>query len=197
MLAAQECFWTSVDTGAAPHAIEALAQSYYDIRAGLGLGKTAAEYGAFPTDPYSHTPLARGAAQPGMTGRVKEEMITRLGEWGLRIRAGQICFDPRLFRRSELLAQPAVFSCFALDGSRQSIALSPGMAAFTFAQVPIVYSTGTSDQSVITIAHARGGSRTVHGSSLSKEDSAQIFSRTGAITRIGFEFSAGLLRTDK
>jgi hypothetical protein len=197
MLAAQECFWTSVDTGAAPHDIEALAQSYYDIRAGLGLGKTAAEYGAFPTDPYSHTPLARGAAQPGMTGRVKEEMITRLGEWGLRIRAGQICFDPRLFRRSELLAQPAVFSCFALDGSRQSIALSPGMAAFTFAQVPIVYSTGTSDQSVITIAHARGGSRTVHGSSLSKEDSAQIFSRTGAITRIGFEFSAGLLRTDK
>ncbi len=59
LLAAQECFWSGVDAGAAPQDIEALAQFYYDIRAGLGMGKTAAEYGAFPTDPYSHTPLAR------------------------------------------------------------------------------------------------------------------------------------------
>ena len=30
--------------------------TYYRIRAGLGFEKTVAEYGAFPTDPYSHTP---------------------------------------------------------------------------------------------------------------------------------------------
>jgi hypothetical protein len=197
LLAAQECFWSGVDADAAPHDIEALAQSYYDIRAGLGIGKTAAEYGAFPTDPYSHTPLARGAAQPGMTGRVKEEMITRLGEWGLRVRSGQIHFDPRLFRRDELLSQPSVFSFFALDGSRQAIDLTPGMAAFTFAQVPIVYSAGASDQAVITITHATGGIRTVHGSCLPEEDSAQIFSRTGSIIRLGFEFPARLLRAVK
>ncbi|MGD0140441.1 MAG: hypothetical protein ABSD28_16350 [Tepidisphaeraceae bacterium] len=196
LLAAQECFWIGVDAGTAPREIAALAQCYYDIRAGLGLGKTAAEYGAFPTDPYSHTPLARGARQPGMTGRVKEEIITRLGEWGLRIRAGQICFDPRLLRLCELLSEPANFSWVAVDGSRQSINLMPGMAAFTFAQVPIVYSAGASDQAVITITQAEGRTRTVHGSCLAKEDSAQIFSRTGAIARLGFEFPAKLLRAD-
>ena len=31
-------------------------------------------------DPYSHTPGGAGAKQPGMTGQVKEEVITRLGE---------------------------------------------------------------------------------------------------------------------
>ena len=131
-----------------------------------------------------------------MTGRVKEEIITRLGEWGLRIRAGQICFDPRLLRLCELLSEPANFSWVAVDGSRQSINLMPGMAAFTFAQVPIVYSAGASDQAVITITQAEGRTRTVHGSCLAKEDSAQIFSRTGAIARLGFEFPAKLLRAD-
>ena len=118
LLAAQECFWSGVDAGAAPHDIEALAQFYYDIRAGLGLEKTAAEYGAFPTDPYSHTPLARGAAQPGMTGRVKEEMITRLGEWGLR--------SPR---RTDLLRSPPLPPLRAALPARRLLVLRAGRLA--------------------------------------------------------------------
>ena len=49
---------------------------YEDIRLGLGFTKTAQQYGAFPTDPYSHTPRHAGAQQPGMTGQVKEEILT-------------------------------------------------------------------------------------------------------------------------
>ena len=37
-----------------------------------------------PTDPYSHTPGFAGVQQPGMTGQVKEEILTRWGELGLR-----------------------------------------------------------------------------------------------------------------
>ena len=55
-----------------------LGQLYYDIRGGLSAAKTPEEYGAFPYDPYSHTPDNSGAQQPGMTGQVKEEIITRL-----------------------------------------------------------------------------------------------------------------------
>ena len=42
-----------------------------------GIQQDGREYGAFPTDPYSHTPAHAGAQQPGMTGQVKEELLTR------------------------------------------------------------------------------------------------------------------------
>ena len=58
-------------------ALHDLIQLYDRVRRGLGFNKTAVEYGAFPTDPYSHTPAHAGAQQPGMTGQVKEELLTR------------------------------------------------------------------------------------------------------------------------
>src|SRR6202034_4445417 len=57
LLAVQESFWRAVDCDSAPTEIDALADAYYRIRAGLQFNKTAHQYGAFPTDPYSHTPL--------------------------------------------------------------------------------------------------------------------------------------------
>ena len=39
----------------------------------FGKVKTVRSYGAFPSDPYSHTPAHAGAQQPGMTGQVKED----------------------------------------------------------------------------------------------------------------------------
>ena len=38
-----------------------------------------------------------------MTGQVKEEVITRLGELGLAVEGGQIHFRPHLLRASEFL----------------------------------------------------------------------------------------------
>jgi hypothetical protein len=57
-----------------------LASQYRHVRAGLGFTRSAAAFGAFPTDPYSHTPAHAGRQQPGMTGQVKEEILTRFGE---------------------------------------------------------------------------------------------------------------------
>ena len=94
LLAAQECHRRAVEEGAAETVIAALANAYYDIRQGLGFNKSPAEYGAFPTDPYSHTPMGSGARQPGMTGQVKEEILTRLWRarrvsagWGATLRS--------------------------------------------------------------------------------------------------------------
>ena len=67
--------------------------------------KTPEQYGAFPFDPYSHTPKNAGAQQPGMTGQVKEEIITRMGELGCFIDNGQLEFNPKLLRRSEFLTE--------------------------------------------------------------------------------------------
>ena len=71
----------------------ALIEKYADIRKGQSFNKPPDVYGAFPTDPYSHTPKGQGAKQPGMTGMVKEEILTRQVELGFSIENGNITFD--------------------------------------------------------------------------------------------------------
>jgi hypothetical protein len=100
LLAVQERVFEAADRQS-PH-LGTLAAFYRRIRDGLGYKKTPAEYGAFPADPYSHTPGEGGAQQPGMTGQVKEEILTRWGELGLRMVAGLVRFDPVLLDRVEI-----------------------------------------------------------------------------------------------
>ena len=50
----------------------------------------------------------QGAKQPGMTGQVKEEILTRFGELGVRVEEGAIVFEPALLRQhGELRYRPA------------------------------------------------------------------------------------------
>src|SRR5690606_32056530 len=88
-------------------ALDRLATLYARVRAGLGFNKSAEAYGAFPLDAYSHTPLHAGAQQPGMTGQVKEEILTRFGELGVTVADGIVTFAPRLLAQSEFLREPA------------------------------------------------------------------------------------------
>ena len=56
------------------------------------------------------TPDGQGAKQPGMTGMVKEEIITRLAELGLIIEQGKTEVPSGAFADSrELLTEPATF----------------------------------------------------------------------------------------
>ena len=100
LLAVQERVFEASDAGAPE--LPALIAHYRRVRDGIGYRKSAAEYGAFPADAYSHTPGEGGAQQPGMTGQVKEEILTRWGELGLRFEAGQIRFDPVLLDPAEV-----------------------------------------------------------------------------------------------
>ena len=74
-----------------------------------------------------------------MTGEVKEEILTRMGELGVRVRDGRLQFRPRLLRKSEFLRSKAVFEAIDVGGDRISIPLAPGTLAFTYCQVPVVY----------------------------------------------------------
>jgi hypothetical protein len=120
LLAVQERVFEAAD-GQAPE-LPALQAHYRRVRDGLGYRKSVADYGAFPADPYSHTPGEGGAQQPGMTGQVKEEILTRWGELGLRVQGGQVCFDPVLLDEAELP-----------EG---------GSLRFTFARVPYTCTRG-------------------------------------------------------
>ncbi len=78
--------------------IERLRVHYMVIREGIGAHKRPDEYGAFPFDPYSHTPMMAGVQQPGMTGQVKEDIISRWFELGVSVSDGQITFRPTMLR---------------------------------------------------------------------------------------------------
>ncbi|MDZ7636467.1 MAG: hypothetical protein U5L72_19405 [Bacteroidales bacterium] len=101
LLAVQECFFQAIEEGAEPGMTAQLKEHYFDIKEGIGMHKSPGLYGAFPTDAYSHTPGNSGAKQPGMTGQVKEDVISRIGELGVRIDAGKVQFDTSLLNHAE------------------------------------------------------------------------------------------------
>ena len=76
-LAVQENYTFAQSIGDSVSATELL-YHYRKIRDGLGVDKSPDEYGAFPTDPYSHTPKHARVQQPGMTGQVKEDILCQV-----------------------------------------------------------------------------------------------------------------------
>ncbi len=175
LLAVQECYQQAVTESAAATTIQGLAEAYYDIRAGLGFNKTPAVYGAFPTDPYSHTPWGGGARQPGMTGQVKEEILTRWGELGLSVRQGQLHFAPTLLRDDEFLPESGSFAFIDAAGRPQTIPLPPHSLAFTFCQTPIIYTRAAAAQ--IEVRYRDGRSIIIPGNHLDTATTRHILDR--------------------
>jgi hypothetical protein len=156
-----------------------LVEKYHDICAGLGFNKSPADFGAFPTDPYSHTPKGQGARQPGMTGLVKEEIIARHAEVGLVIDNGCLTFSSLLLNRKELLTTPAVFNYEDVTGKQQSIELAAGCLASSLCQVPIVIQIGKTLGIIIHLTDGR--MHTIAGNRLDATHSRHIFQRDGIV----------------
>nr|MDJ0961630.1 hypothetical protein [Acidimicrobiia bacterium] len=183
LLAVQEVFWRARAGKEDEATLERLADAYYRVRAGLSSDKTPAQYGAFPTDPYSHSPGHMGAQQPGMTGQVKEEILTRWGELGIRIADGAIHFDPVLLRRREFIDIERPWTFVDVADVETTIALPAESLGFTYCQVPIVYSL-TDGPMTLTVTSADGSSTSISGSSIDRETSEAIFGRRGDVALI-------------
>ena len=190
LLAALENFRKALEQGSDAVTVGKLADCYFDIRAGIGFNKTPDNYGAFPTDPYSHTPGFAGAKQPGMTGQVKEEVITRLMELGLSVSGGAICFRPFILRKSEFLSSSDSLSYFDIAGDQQSVDLQAGQLGFTYCQVPVVYSLA--EETSIVISFADGSEKVISGDSIDTETSLAIFDKTGEVVKINVALQPGL-----
>ena len=188
LLAAQETFFRAADSGARKALLHKLAQCYYEIRAGIGDQKSPEVYGAFPIDPYSHTPGHSGARQPGLTGQVKEDVLCRTGELGVFVRNGRILFRPLLLQREEFLKAPAKFDYYDLSGAQRHLALNANSLAFTYCQVPILYRLGSAD--LLKISFKDGSGLNSKELSLDAETSRMIFDRTGKVERIVVTLSA-------
>jgi len=157
----------------------ALIEKYMDIRRGLSFNKTPDNYGAFPTDPYSHTPAGQGARQPGMTGMVKEEILTRQRELGYSIENGQLVFDFLLLDRNEFLVEPGEFSYRNVHGEQEQMELPAGSIAYTICQVPILLQA--SDEPCIHVHLSDGSTQQIDGYVLDLKNSRHIFQRDGVV----------------
>ena len=184
LLAVEELFFAAQADGTDAATCSALGQLYYRIRDGIGFNKTPTEYGAFPIDPYSHTPRHAGARQPGMTGQVKEEVLSRFGELGVRINDGVVRFDPCLLRRQEFVDDAGTFEYLDVDGDWQEIAVPADCLAFTWCQVPVVYRLDDAAESRIVIHRKDGSTENTEGLELTGDDSQTLFRRSGDIRQL-------------
>jgi len=182
LLAVQETCQKAIDNNESDEIIGKLIEHFHEINEGIGVHKSPELYGAFPTDPYSHTPAGKGAKQPGMTGQVKEDLLSRLGELGVFVKEGMLHFNPRLLKKDEFLQKKSQFNYFDVHNSQRKITLDKGALCFTFCQVPIVYTKSGKEH--ITITFKNGKKKEINGNIINKEISALIFNRSSAIELI-------------
>ncbi|MEL7147066.1 MAG: hypothetical protein AAFO69_11905, partial [Bacteroidota bacterium] len=182
VLAVEECCTAAIHNGDSAEITGKLLEHYYEINEGIGVHKSPELYGAFPTDPYSHTPGGKGAQQPGMTGQVKEDILSRLGELGVFVIDGKIHFKPDLLRKAELLKEPKQFVYVAVSGEHVAVELEANSLAFTYCQVPVVYKLSDSEQ--VTVIYQDGNEELMKGLVIDQAISQQIFNRTGEVRSI-------------
>lgn len=150
--------------------IAKLKEYYFEVKNGIGANKNPAEYGSFPFDPYSHTPMMSGVQQPGMTGQVKEDIISRFMELGIRVKHGMIHFNPLLLRKDEF--------------TRAGLAFAE--LRFTYCSVPFIYRID--GKRGVEVLYTNGSSETNENFHLSSYASKLIFNRSGEIQSVIVHF---------
>jgi hypothetical protein len=191
-LAVQECCLKAISDHESDEIIGRLLEHYYEINEGIGAHKSPKLYGAFPTDPYSHTPGGKGAQQPGMTGQVKEDILSRIGELGVFIEDGQLTFNPCLLRDNEFLVNEKAYDYVDINKNWKQIDLEKGSLAFTYCQVPVVYKIG--DENSIEVINSDQSVSKFDTLSLDKETSHNVFTRSGLVERITVNINISTLK---
>jgi hypothetical protein len=196
LLAVEENFFSALEQQADEATCQQLGRLYYRVREGIGFNKTPTEFGAFPCDPYSHTPKHAGAQQPGMTGQVKEEVLARFAELGIRVMEGAVSFQPSLLRPQEFLSESQTFPYLDVDSEWQELTVPSSALAFTWGQVPILYCLDDTAQPSLTITWDDGSQQCLQQLNLSVEQSNELFVRSGRIRQLDLVLNSKQLFND-
>lgn len=192
LLAVQESCLSAVAANESDEIIGRLLEHYYEINEGIGVHKSPSLYGAFPTDPYSHTPGGKGAQQPGMTGQVKEDILSRFGELGVFVKDGKLSFNPCLLRKSEFVSEDKNFNYINLEKEQKIIKLEKNSLGFTYCQVPIVYKI--SENCEVNVSFKDGSVKSFDTLVLNSEISDHVFKRTGEVSLIEVHVDKKILK---
>jgi hypothetical protein len=191
LVATGEVIARAVDEGAEAGLVDRLGTCFREIQDGLGVHKAPSEYGAFPVDPYSHTPEFNGVQQPGLTGQVKEDVITRFRQLGVRVARGDVAFEPVVLGRDEFLQQPASWS-YSVGGPKQTEELPAGSLAFTLCGVPVIYRMA--DSACLHVFGEEGDPTVIHGTRLGPELSRSLFRREQRIRKLVVDLPEAALK---
>jgi hypothetical protein len=195
LLATAEIFNDAVQQSEDERTISRIKEHYYEIKAGIGLYKTPEAYGSFPTDPYSHTPGHAGVQQPGMTGQVKEDILSRFNELGMHVKDGRIGFSFHLLKDQEFISQPKTFDYYDINQEKKEWSLAANQLAFTFCQVPVLYQKASENKAVLQLSD--GSRRLFPKPEIDEEFSLEIFNRTGKVSAIEVYFGKNQTRNIK
>lgn len=185
-LAVQETCLNATKSGTKPEIIAGLKNHYHEITEGIGVHKSPELYGAFPTDPYSHTPAGKGAQQPGMTGQVKEDVLARMGELGVSVKNGMVKFQPDLLKKEEFLEERKTFHFTDVNFQENALTLEKNTLCFTYCQIPVIYELH--NKIGLKVIFNNGTSLKFNVLSLDKKTSELVFERNGEIAHIIVSF---------
>lgn len=182
LLAVGEQISAAISLGVSEEIIQQLRKHYSEIRAGIGSHKSPAEYGAFPTDPYSHTPSMLGVQQPGMTGQVKEDLLSRWFELGIHVHDGKLNFHPEWVEETEFIS--GKFKEDDYFAAHFGIKMMAGQKAlaFSFCHTPVIYQQAENQKLVLVLTNGE----VVEFSQLQLDEqwSRAVFNRTGELKQI-------------
>lgn len=182
LLAVMEVCQKAINENASPETVGRLLEHFYEINEGIGVHKSPELYGAFPTDAYSHTPFGKGAQQPGMTGQIKEDLLSRFGELGIVVKYGQLQFKPDLLRKEEFLTEEKTIEYFDVKSNASSLKLPENSLFFTKCEVPVIYEISETES--VEIFNEQCEAKIENSLTVNQEDSANIFKRNGKISLI-------------
>ena len=185
-----ECVFAAERDGASPEAIDRLRTMYARVRDGLGFRMDAEHFGALPIDAYSHSDGQGRAKQPGMTGQVKEELITRRMELGVRVESEGIRFAPTILPDEEWTTEAMTWTVRDLeDGKVREIEIPANGLGFQCLGVPVVMRRGD-DGTRIQVHRADGAIEVVQGDRLDAGTSQRLIQRDGTISLIQITLQA-------
>jgi len=182
LLSVQETCLLAIGNDESAVTVGKLLDHYYEINEGIGVHKSPELYGAVPTDPYSHTPATKGAQQPGMTGQVKEDILSRFGELGVYVTGGKLLFNARLLRIEEFLKSSKTFKYIDVNKEAKNIELEKDSLCFTYCQIPIIYKLSSKEH--LTVVFNQDTELEFDTLELDSQTSKKVFERTGEINQI-------------
>ena len=117
-----------------------------------------------------------------MTGQVKEDVLSRIGELGVFVKDGKINFNPRLLRASEFVQTAKKFHYTTISKEHTTIDVEKGSLCFTYCQVPVIYKLANEEG--LEVVDMQGSRTKLKGLSLDNNTSEKVFERTGEINQI-------------
>lgn len=167
LVAVHENILKAIAEQADPAVISRLKEHYAAVKWGIGAHKSPKVYGSFPFDAYSHTPAMAGVQQPGMTGQVKEDLLNRFFELGIRVNNGKLSVVTDMLQKAEFIKNEYI--------------------SFTYCSVPFEYVLDS--KKGMEVIFADNTVVLFENNEMDEATSAMVFARSKAIKQVKVHMS--------